>query len=135
MIQTVLKEAPVKRLGTRSDGLFRTPLEVITGVKPNRNTKAYIELPNVLLKDKAKVISTLLVYLDQLHEDVEQLCNKKLSRARYIHNKKKNIKPKMFCVGEFVMVHKATEKGHKLSYKWTGSRHIVNVISEVIYDI
>lgn len=37
MVQTTMIEAPLRLLGSREDGTFRTPLEMMTGIKPTRD--------------------------------------------------------------------------------------------------
>ncbi|CDF35329.1 unnamed protein product [Chondrus crispus] len=36
MIMTALNETPLKRLRIRADGVYRSPLQVMTGIKPTR---------------------------------------------------------------------------------------------------
>lgn len=40
MVPSVLKEAPVKRLGFSTEGTLRTPLQVINGIRHNRIGKS-----------------------------------------------------------------------------------------------
>ncbi len=37
LIQRIINESPVKRLGKNEDGTTRSPLQVMTGLRPSRN--------------------------------------------------------------------------------------------------
>lgn len=56
-------------------------------------------------------------------------------RSREIaSNKKTNIIAHKFNIGDFVVVRRAQDKGHKLSYRWTGPRRITKIIGELVYE-
>ena len=40
-----------------------------------------------------------------------------------------------FEVGDFVLVRKAQNKGHKLSFRWRGPRRITRVIADTVYEV
>ena len=39
-VQAAINDAPVRRLGSRGDGTLRTPLEIMTGIRPVRHPSA-----------------------------------------------------------------------------------------------
>ncbi len=59
------------------------------------------------------------------------------NRARVIalHNKKTNLVTPNFTVGDFVVVRRAQDRGHKLRFKWTEPRRITGVLSDLVYEI
>ena len=81
MVQTAMNEAPLRRLGSREDGTFRTPLEVITGIKP---TRAMLHTTQVNEEHRTGIsiekiwalqlldIDDLQEAFDGMHKDVEQ---------------------------------------------------------------
>lgn len=68
-IMTDLNEAPLKRLGTVEDGTYRTPLEVMTGLKPVRSQLEIISREGKASKksslEQARVLQ--LLKIEELH--------------------------------------------------------------------
>jgi len=144
LIQTVLNEAPLPRLGKREDGTLRCPLEVMTGICPRRvlvlgvdpapdNVECY-SLERVRAEQVAR-IDKLQTSLLEMHKDVAHHVGKNRQRQLRSHNKKTNVVQPNFHVGDFVLVRRAQDRGHKLNFRWIGPRRITNVVSELVYDV
>ena len=100
MIQTSLNEAPLARLGTKGDGTYSTPLEVMIGLKLARVMlrtsqigEAQCEVKNM---EKAKAmqmldIDALLRVFAEMHKYVSEKVKKNLARQIKHHNKKTNL--------------------------------------------
>ena len=144
MIQTSLNEAPLARLGTRGDGTYRTPLEVMTGLKPARVMlrtsqigEAQCEVKNM---EKAKAMQMLDIdglrrVFAEMHKYVAEKFTKNRARQIKHHNKKTNLIVPDFGLGDFVLVRRAQNKGHKQSFRWVGPRRVVKVVVELVCDV
>lgn len=145
-VQSVLNHAPLKRLGLRSSdqaGVYRTPLEVFTGHTPVRplmrampveeyrqaHSTEEIELQRVI------DIGALQNSLEVIHRNVAERSAASRKRQVTAHNRKTNIQPVNFHVGDFVLVRRATNKGHKLQFKWIGPRRIIRVNSDLVFEV
>lgn len=113
LIQSIFNEAPLKRLGTKPDGTFRSPLEVMNGIKPDRRintgSKAIIKsLYNQPLPTKRSVQfheqEALKQSLDSMHKDV--LLRVKAERQANIKalNKNTNLVSHRFTVVDFAFL-------------------------------
>lgn len=73
--------------------------------------------------------------LSEMHKDVEHRVSK--NRERHIRQYKKftDIITHNFEVGHFMLSRKSQYKGHKLSFKWTGPKHIVKLFGETVYNV
>lgn len=143
IIQKVLNESPLERLGKRDDGTFRTPLEVMTGLKPCRTNLA----PSVEYSNKTGVsldharceqilrIDDLKEALDSMHKEVAELVRRNRSKQIKAHNRKTKIITPNFSVGDFVLVRRAQDKGHKLSFKWQGPMRVTKIVSPLVYEV
>ena len=134
-VQTAINEAPVVRLGKREDGTYRTPLEVMTGIRPRRN---YFKHENIefLQGDKAECsIATLLTALEKVHKEVSESVQKERDAQRRIHNSRTGVSEANFSKGDFVMVRQAGKTGHKLEYRWVGPRVIEKVVSAHVFAV
>ena len=144
MIQTSLNEAPLARLGTRGDGTYHTPLKVITGLKPARAMlqtsqigEAQCEVKNI---EKPKAMQMLDIdglqrVFEEMHKYVAEKVTKNRARQIKHYNKKTNLIVPEFGLGDFVLVRRAQNKGHKQSFRWVGPWRVVNVIGELVYDV
>ena len=132
-VQAAINDAPVRRLGSRGDGTLRTPLEIMTGIRPVRHPRAI--KPAVTSAASPEILTNLQDALVEVHKDVKLRCEKERQRQRKAHNKKTNVYAANFCVGDFVMVRRAQNKGHKLASKWIGPLEITTVISDSAYDV
>ena len=59
LVQSALNCASVKRLGARKNGTYRSPLEVMTGILPNRMNAESAQLPVCLRDNVAEVVSKM----------------------------------------------------------------------------
>lgn len=143
MVKTALNESPLIRLGKfRTSGKYRSPLQVMTGLKPT--------IPNNLFGSSSKVKfkrsrAEQIMYIDKLqtvfcemHKEVKQRSDKNRQVQIQAHNKKTNIFEPSFSLGDFVLIRSARSlqwKGHKLQARWIGPQRIVGVLSNNVYDV
>lgn len=73
--------------------------------------------------------------MNGIHKEVSGLVSDSLKKATDKHNKKTNVQKDNFRVGDFVLVRRAHKKGHKLQFMWRGSRKILSVKSEWVYEV
>ncbi len=65
--------------------------------------------------------------LDIMHKDASDRVSNDRKRQIIAHNRKTNIVSPNFTNGDFVLVRRAVDKGHKLSNRWLGPRKITRV--------
>ncbi len=80
-------------------------------------------------------IEELQKTLDEIHKDVQHAVSLRRERAIAAHNKATNIIAPSFAVGDFVLVRRATDRGHKLRFRWFGSCRITSVHGQLVYGI
>lgn len=143
-IASALNEASMERLGKRSDGIALSPLEVMTGISPSRamlrilpTAASAINEVNISHARATQVIAItkLQAELDRMHKEVEKAVSIRRERATASHNRSTNIKSPSFQVGDFVLVRRANDLGHKLRFKWYGPCRIDSVHSPLVYSV
>lgn len=141
LITSILSEAPLEHLGKRTTETFRTPLEVMTSIQPDRNVLVS-GVPNPETMSIERIRAEQLVQVDALHNSIDRMHKETAERLTLAlkkqidaHNKRTNIITPFFCVGDFVLVRRAQDKGHKLNFRWQGPRRIVKVHSDLVYDV
>lgn len=143
-ISSALNSTSLERLGHRDDGVARTPLEVMTGIRPNRpvlqitgNGHSHINAKTFPLARAAQImhIDKLQNNLDVLHKEVAIRTQKRRDNTIAAHNRATNIVTPSFCVGDLVLVRRATDRGHKLQFKWCGPRQVTSVHSPLVYGV
>jgi len=144
MIQSILNESPLKRLGSKGPGVYRSPLEVMTGISPNRKHFSNTQVGKSKIKSKslskARLLQLLEINLlqeafDGMHKTTTEKVSKSREKKIKMHNQKTNIISQTFNLGDFVLVRKAQNKGHKLSYRWIGPRRITKILGELVYEV
>lgn len=144
ILPTILNEAPLKRLGTTSDGSTLTPLQVMTGIVPRRLMLRVIpdDVPSskALTIDRARAeqradITKLRCSLDDMHKQVKENVDERRKRAIDAHNQATNIQKERFYIGDFVLVRQAEKTRHKLMFRWAGPRRIVDTAGDVVYIV
>lgn len=75
MIQIVLNEVLLKRLGRRENGTLRSPLQAMTGLKPNRRTLQMEPLvpSKEPMKTSEKARALHLIYIDGLQKEFDKM--------------------------------------------------------------
>lgn len=104
---TALNETPLRRLGMNNGGTFRSLLEVMKGIMPNRRT---LFVDGLTKKSKKNIsiekvrawqlieIDALQSAFDAMHKNVaERVTNNGLKNIKW-HNKKTRIAAQSFCV-------------------------------------
>lgn len=113
LTQVVINEAPLARLGKSEDGKFRSPLEVMTGLKPStyplrlftKDTKAGepVELERARAYQRLE-IDRLQRELDGLHKEAAERITAKRKKQIEQHIRRTDIISVNFAVGDFVLV-------------------------------
>lgn len=127
-VQSILNHAPLKRLGLRDKdkpGVYRSPLEVFTGHLPTRplhRALPFDKYKSAKTEDEVRArqlldVDNMQQALQDLHRDVYARANASRKRQVATHNRRTNIQPVNFTVGDFVLVRRAVSSGHKLSFK------------------
>lgn len=143
-LPTILNSAGLDRLGKNDDGSLRSPLQVMTGIKPNRPMSRI--LPSNLKTIQSKMIHTvrqsqktyinnLQTSLENMHKDVSEKVTNRRKKAVATHNKATNIVEPKFELGDIVLVRRAVDRGHKLQFKWYGPLRIDKVYSSLVYGV
>lgn len=139
---SALNESPIDLLVNHPDGKARCPLEVMTGITPKRPILRVLphNVDNIKAVTIAHTRSTQLLNIKDIqktlynmHKDVENGVNARRARPIRNHNKATNIVTPTFSVGDFVLVRRATDRGHKLNFKWIGTCRITSVHGQLIY--
>ncbi len=134
-IASSLNEESMDRLGRRSDGLTRSPLDVVTGILPKRSLlrvlPANVENTSVKTIDRACALQLirfeeLQKTLEEIHKDVHHSLSLRRERAVPAYNKTTYIVVPSFAVGDFVLVRRAAELGTN-----SNSVGLVRAVSQV----
>lgn len=137
MVQIVLNSSTLKRHGKNEDGTFRTPLQVMAGLRPNRKLMQTRNIDNALQTSSISYARAFqLVEIDKLqnlfenmHRNVQgKFCQNRAKEIRN-HNTNTNIVQPNFNLGDLVLVRSAQKSGHKLRFKWMEPLVIVKAIS------
>ena len=80
-------------------------------------------------------IESLQTSFDNVHKEVNEKVTSNRNKQIAHHNRKTNIITPDFSVGDFVLIRRAQDKGHKQSFRWIGPRQIVSVVGDVAYDV
>lgn len=108
-----------------ADGIYRPPLEVLTGIAPPRTlTIGTDHSPYVtkrltidrLKEEQVLQIEELQASLLQMHKCIGKLVSRNRSRQLKAHSKKIKIIQPNFTIGGFVLVRKAHDRGHKIKF-------------------
>ena len=143
-IASALNEAPLPRLGQNTDKSTRSPLQVMTGIRPRRVALRILQDSSPPFMDKSLTrarteqliqINKLQEGLDALHKDVSDRIGKRRKRAIAAHNRATNIVAPQFAVGDFVLVRRQVTPGHKLAFQWCGPRRITATLSPLVYAV
>ena len=144
-IQSVLNHSPLERLGYRSEkkNVFRTPLEVFTGIIPLRPLIRAVppaDYPKAKSNEEIEVrkligIEQLQPALDAMHKEVSSMVSSSRKKGILRHNNKTNVSEANIELGDFVLVRRAQKKGHKLRFVWTGPRRVVKALSRLVFEV
>jgi len=143
-VASALNAASLDRLGRRPDGIARSPLEVMTGISPNnpvlhviKQTPKVTNEKNLDLARTCQVleIAKLQAALNEMHKAVDISVSRRREKAIAAHNKATNIVTPSFEVGDFVLVRRANDNGHKLRFRWFGPWRITAVHGALVYSV
>ena len=101
MMQTIMNESPLRRLGLRGDGTLRTPLEVMTGIRPTHTMLHTNQIGTtvgmaMIFVEKAGALQVLEIEVmqgafDIMHKDVAEKVSSYRARQIKHHNRKTNL--------------------------------------------
>lgn len=143
IVENSLNEAPLASLGS-SGGTNRIPLQVITGITPRHTLlTGTVPAPNGVEKliiervdaEHLIRIEKLQSVLLEIHKKVQTAVSKNRARQLRKHNRDTNLVTTNFTVEDFVLVRRVQEKGHKLNFRWLGSRRVTKSGSEHVYEV
>lgn len=143
-IATALNQASLSRLGKNSNGLSRSPLEVMTGIHPQRPLLRILHSDSDFVQAQtlthARVLQVLKIddlqkNLEEMHKDVTKSVSIRREKSIAAHNKSTNIQNQSFAVGDFVLVRRARDRVPKLHFKWYGPCRITAVYSSLVYGV
>lgn len=141
ILPTILNEASEERLGKNSDGTTRSPLQVMTGIRPRRllvevmTGQEQVRAPLSIERAVAERLCDLPKLQESLalmHKEVHELVEARRQRSIEAHNAATNVVVPRFQVGDFVVVAKPKKPPHKLSFTWCGPRRVVTVKSPAV---
>lgn len=143
-IPTVINSAGLEQLSLEEDGGFRSALQVMTGLVPNRPITCIISSHSKTISgisvsgaDQQKLtnINDPQNTLRQLIMNVIIKVNARCKKAVAPHNKSTKIVEPNFKAGDFALVRRAVNRGHELQYKWIGPSYIKEVHSPLVYSV
>ena len=118
-------------------------MEVFTSCKPKRPLLR--ALPTTIPATEASIeevraqqvtkIEQLQNALENMHKNVGERIIRNREKSVLRHNAKTNVINPSFHVGDFVLVRRAQDKGHKLSFLWQGPVRICGVHSPVVFEV
>ncbi len=99
LIQRIINESPVKRLGKNEDGTARSPLQVMTGLRPSRNEFTFEMQKEVGVPHKVDAVRAMKITnidkvqaaLDIMHKYVSDRVSNNRGWQIMAHNRKTNI--------------------------------------------
>lgn len=143
-IPVVLNGARLERLGRNEDGRLRSPLQVMTGILPNRSIARIV--PNDAPTNTSHTLSDAHAQqlieigkfqslLDQMHKAVSEKISARRRKSIASHNKATNISEPHFEIGDIVILRRAVDRGHKLLNKWRGPMRVEKIHSPLVYSV
>ena len=129
---TALNESPLPRLGKRATGLRRNRTQFKIG--KSTSTKKEHSISAVRTRQVIN-IEALEKVLDEMHKDVSHRVMANRRKQIVQHNKRTNIIKPSFDLGDFVLVRRGHNKGHKLAFRWLGPRRITRFIIDLVYEV
>lgn len=143
-IASALNEAGLERLGRRYNGITRSPLELMTVILPNRGilrvlpkNSCFEDSKSITHARATEILSSrdLQESLNNVHKDVTRSVTDRREKSIHAHNWATNIVAPSFSVGDFVLVRRANDRGHKLRFRWYGPYRITTVHSPLVYTV
>jgi len=112
------------------------------GIRPHRSNFSYrknakadpISVSQVRVQQLIK-IDEIQKALEGVHKEVSGLVTANRQKQIDHYNKETNVISPNFDIGDFLVVCRAQDKGHKLRFRWVGLRCIKRVISDTVYEV
>ena len=143
-VQSILNCSPLKRLGREcSNKAWRCPLQVFTGQTPQRlllramppNMHLEARSNNELQNNISSQISDLQKALEEMHKSVHTRVEEYRKKSVDAHNRRTGIQSFNAEPGDFLLVRKATNCGHKLSFHWKGPRRVIRSTGPKTFEV
>ncbi len=125
LVMSALNDAPLKRLGKKPDGAYRSSLEVFTGLVPERtqlriaqhtaNHGKSMQMDCVNATQRM-AIDNMQSALDAMHNEIIGKVSKNRMKHIRVHNKNINLISLNFTLRDFGVLRRAQDKGHKMSF-------------------
>lgn len=141
VVTEALNESSMNGLGKIKYGIDRCPLEFITGIAPKRpilktlsNENDHKNFKQIIHTRAQQVVDIEYIQaaLNDMHLEVVRNLRTRREKAIETHIKAKNIIEPKFDVGDFVLVRRTQDPGHKMSFKWYGPRLIVETHGSLV---
>lgn len=139
LVQSVLNSGKLKRLGNRSPLMAFTGhdensplLQIKRGSGMDISFATISEVRTLQLVEMDKLLSSV----DAIHREVQGLTSKARKKRVDQHNRRTNVKPCNFEVGDFVLrANSSTYAKSKVSVKWYGPLRITKVMSDYLFEV
>lgn len=139
IVQSIINNSPSKRLGGR------TPKKAFTGLPDDNPLTSIVAKQNfdleILSVDEVRLrqqkgIADLQGVLDEMHKAVSDISTAKRRKEVEAHNRRTNVRPANFEVGDYVLKGVMTkDRVKKLSLRWGGPYKVTECRSEYIFVI
>lgn len=125
------------------ENAYRIPLEAFPGLTQRRTIlnalpvskySIFRHVSNVKAR-RAIEIAKIQTALEQMHRNISVGNGRERWYARERHNRQTNDQPANFTVGDFVLVRRAKNKGHKLSFFLRGPISVFGVESDFVFEV
>ena len=73
--------------------------------------------------------------LNNIHCEVAGLTSSSRRRLIEQHNRKTNVQPVNYTIGDFVLVRRSNTGRHKLAFVWQGPQRVTAAKSELVYEV
>lgn len=116
----------------------------MTGILPKRQILRILPL-NVDYKQTKSIehvqviqilqIEKLQTVLNEMHKDVQKRVSKHREQSIRKRDTATNILAPSFAIGDFILVRRAVDNGHKLRFRWFGPCRISAVHNALVYSM
>ena len=139
IVQSILNNSIVSRLGNRCPLTAFTSLPQdtpLTAIKTQKKGKISIQSIENIESIRRDYISTLHAALEKIHKDIALASSKKRKAAIESHNRKTNVVPINFTVGDYVLRGLVRARSNrKPCIKWYGPYRVVECRSNYTFII
>lgn len=143
-VQSVLNQAPLRRLGKGDSGTFRSPLQFFTVIAPTRpllfslpiQMYTTAEFHEEIRASQVLKIEELQKTMGEMHKEVEVTVSSVSAKEILSHNAKTNVILANFQVGYYVLVLRTKRnESHKLKFLGMGPRRVSSVRTKCVSEV